>query len=78
MWIRDFVAETEVLVIEAKLRWKMPSLALKTNKKKFKIKLDLSRKNHINDSSAEGWAFWCFFFKSQKLFPEVFELNSNQ
>ena len=32
----------------------MPSLALKTNKKKFKIKLDLSRKNHINDSSAEG------------------------
>lgn len=40
----------------------------KQTKKKFKIKLDLSRKNHINDSSAEGWAFWCFFFRVKSSF----------
>ena len=102
MWIRDFVAEPEMMfVIMEKLQARLSGKRLVKNKfserfsnvntrfcgwnwsigywgkialknaflgfenkqKKFKIKLDLSRKNHINDSSAEGWAFWCFFFR---------------
>lgn len=102
MWIRDFVAEPEIMfVIMEKLQARLSGKRLVKNKfsercsnvntrfcgwnwsigywgkialknaflgfenkqKKFKIKLDLSRKNHINDSSAEGWAFWCFFLE---------------